>query len=139
MNASTKVFSVLSLSAAIGELLEKSTEDDRIKYRSRKLREAGYESVSKYPFPALSKSKIDQVAKKIDQVCKPDHDIGIVKSLSFLNHGIIDIMSHMPKERKELLESTLKRQVWVQQLFDPGFKLVDVHNEALDDYEEWVK
>jgi len=138
MNPSTKIFSILSLSAALGQIITKSGADDSAKWRGQKLYEAGLEATGRYPFPQLTKSKLSQIGKKVEEVCKPGEEISIVETLSFLICGLIDIRAKTNFYNWKYIDPVLKRAVWCQEKFDPKYKFDDLHAKALEDYERWT-
>ena len=138
MKSSTKVFAILSLASAAGQMIVKSGIDDTTKWRGEKLYESGLNAVGAYPFPILTKSKIRQIERKIEDVCKPGEDISVVEILSFLVCGLIDIRSKTKKENWRHIDPVLKRAVWCQEKFDPKYELEDAHAKAYSDYCAWV-
>jgi len=138
MKASTKVFAILSLASAAGQMILKSDSDDAAKWRGQKLYESGLDAVGVYPFPVLTKSKIRQIERKIEEVCKPGEDISVVEILSFLVCGLIDIRSKTKKENWSHIDPVLKRALWCQEKFDPKYELEDAHAKAYTDYCAWI-
>ena len=136
MNSSTKVFSVLSLSAAIGKILSK-TEDDRIIWRGKCLHEAGFKATESYPFPALTNSKVKQVERKVSEVCSGD-DLNIIETLSFLICGLVDLRANINRRNWACLDPVLTRAQWAMDLFDGNDDHGDVHEVALAKYEVWI-
>jgi len=138
MNPSTKVFAILSLASAAGQMIVKSGIDDTAKWRGEKLYESGLNAVGAYPFPVLTKSKIKQIEKKIEEVCKPGEDISVVEILSFLVCGLVDIRCKTKPDNWKHIDPVLKRAVWCQEKFDPKYELEDAHAKAYSDYCAWV-
>jgi len=137
MNSSTKIFTILSLSATCGTIIAKASTSDTAKFRGQKLYEAGFEAAQKYPFPGLNDNKMRQISKSIETICKSDEEFGIVETLSFLLCGLNDVWSHVKPERQELLECLFKRVPWVLKLFDPALDQHDVYNCGHNRYERW--
>ena len=138
MNSSTKIFTILSLSATMGTVIAKSSTTDTARFRGQKLYEAGFTAAQKYPFPRLNDSKMRQISKSIETICKSDEQFEIVETLSFLLCGLNDIWSHVNPDNQALLESLFKRLPWVLRLFDPGLDLHDVYNHGHERYEGWA-
>ncbi len=145
MNASTKTFAILSLSAAIGGLMAKSKSNDRtqnelemINWRGQKLAEAGVIAVEKYPLPSLTKSKLKQVEKKVDEVCKHEDEFMIVEKLAFLITALIDIRAHIKPKRWILIDPILTRANWAMQLFDSKYEQEHLHSKAFEAFERWA-
>lgn len=138
MNPSTKVFTILSLAAALGQIIAKSDSDDAAKWRGQKLFEAGLDATGRYPFPQLTKSKLSQIGEKIEEVCRPGEDISIVETLSFLVCGLIDIRCKTNPSNWKYIDPVLKRAVWAQEKFDPKYEQDDDHSKALEDYSRWA-
>lgn len=145
MNASTKTFAILSLSAAIGNMMAQSESPDRdpseaekIRWRGKKLAEVGVIAVTKYPLPILTKSKMKQIEKKVDEICRDKDDFIIVEKLAFLVTALVDIRAHIKPERWELIDPILKRTNWAMALFDPKYEQEDLHVRALEAFERWA-
>jgi len=139
MNPSVKVFSILSLSAAVGKILSETKGDGRIIYRGQKLYEAGLNATGAYPFPALKKSKVKQIERKVDDVCAHGQDINIIETLSFLIIGLTDIRSKVNVRNWFYLDPVLKRVQWCMDLFTGKYSNEDIHESAYAKYEAWVK
>jgi len=138
MNSSTKVFSILSLSAAIGNILANSNGDDRIKWRGQKLHEAGFEATQRYPFPPLTTSKIRQIEKKVDEVCQHERDINIIETLAFLIAGLVDIRAYIKPDKWFFLDPVLTRATWCLDLVDSKCEQEEIYAKAFEDFERWA-
>lgn len=139
MNPSTKVFAILSLSAAIGKILSRTKGDDRIIWRGKCLHDAGFKATESYPFPALTNSKIKQIEAKVEQVCKDGEDMNIIETLSFLIVGLTDIRAKMNSSNWAYLDPVLTRAQWCMDLFCGKYAHEDVHEAAYIKYEDWIK
>lgn len=142
MNASTKVFSILSLAAAIGKILEKSKAEDhaeRINWRGSCLHRAGFKAVSSYPFPSMTDNKVKQVGAKVEEVCKSGEEFDIVETLSFLMVGLVDIWSNVNDSNKVFIDPVIRRVRWCMDLFCGDGTHDEAHVSALKRYEEWVR
>jgi hypothetical protein len=137
LNPSTKVFAILSLAAALGQIIEKSTGTEAMHWRGQKLQEAGFEAVGKYPFPPLSNSKVRQIGKKIEEVCCGEN-ISIIETLSFLICGLIDIRAKTNQANWKHIDPVLKRATWCMELFDPRYEMEEIHANAFEQFERWA-
>jgi hypothetical protein len=137
MNPSTKVFATLSLAAALGQIIQKSTGTDAMHWRGQKLQEAGFDAVGRYPFPPLTDSKVRQIGIKVEEICSGEN-ISVIETLSFLVCGLIDIRSKTNPSNWKYIDPVLKRAVWCQEFFDPKYELDEAHAKAMEDYTRWV-
>ncbi len=136
MTPSTKVFSLLSLSGAIGMILAKN-DDERISWRGKKLQEAGIKATMEHPYSHLDASKIKQIEKKVNEICQDAENINIVETLSFLLCGLVDLRAHMKPSNWLYLDPVLRRVQWAMDLFDDHDNEY-FHIEAYRRYEKWV-
>jgi len=144
MNSSTKIFSILSLSTALGNLMCKAknkpiADIEIIKWRGSKLSEAGERAVLNYPLPTLTNSLLKQIEIKVEQVCKNGEDFSIVEKLAFLIAALIDIRAHIKPERWLHIDLILKRVKWCIEAFDPKYEQELLYSKALNDFERWSK
>lgn len=139
MSPSTKVLSILSLSAAVGQILSEAKGDDRIKYRGKKLQEAGMTATVSYPFPAISTSKVRQVERKVEEVCAHGEDIDLIETLSFLVLGLSDIRAKINARNWRYLDPVLKRVQWCMDLFTKRDEHEEIHEKAYFKYEKWIE
>lgn len=136
MSPSTKVFSILSVAAVLGQVMERQ-DNDKLTWRGEKLKEAAFKATSIYPFGALTKSKLKQIEKKNTEILDINGSFEITETLSFLIAALIDIRSHIKPERAVLIDPVLKRAKWSMMLFK-NHSNDDLHERAFERYEKWA-
>ncbi len=117
MNTSTKVFAMLSLSAAVGEKI-KNTESGYLSEAGEKLRSAGFIATGAYPSAALTGKKTEEIADAVMRLLSTPLEPPDI--LSMLIAGLVDIRAKCKPERYALI--------------DP---VVDAAQACLNIYDDW--
>lgn len=138
MKPSTKVFAILSLSAAIGGIMQKAKGPDTIKWRGECLYNSAFKATGDYPFPIIKQSKADQIESKVGEICKEDEEFDVIETLSLLLCGLADIRSYMGARNKLIIDPVMVSAKWAMEIFDPGYKHEQSHINAMESYEKWV-
>lgn len=107
MKPMIKIFTTLSLSAAIGEkVLNDGPKSTEIAKAALELKNAGYKASAVYPYQGLSGKKVTQVLGAVDRLLNKQMAPGHI--ISIMIAGLVDIYSKVGVERKKLLTPVIK-------------------------------
>jgi len=134
MNTSIKKLCIFGLATGVGEMLQKQSKDEQVKWRAKKLSEAGQALIDNCKVKVDS-SSVKRVRKHIDKVCKDKDQYDVVLMLSFLIFGVQELLHYSGEERLKTLE---KRAIWFTKIFDPKLES-SVHEDAYKQYVKWTE
>lgn len=100
-----KIFSMLSLSSAVGEKISICGETQHIKSIGEELKKIGFDVTRKYPYTTLSKKQIKEISIVVDLIaenCASPYEIA-----SFLIAGITDIRPFVGGRNRVLLDTVI--------------------------------
>jgi len=132
LNAATKVFATLSLSAALGKKIESTATTENLRGAGIALKFAGHEATGKYPAASLSVKNINDIINAVGNlVSRPMRPQEI---LSMLIAGLGDIHAKCNPARHELLDSVICTAQTCLDFFPDDID----HEAAFDRYLEWI-
>ena len=132
MNPSTKIFATLSLSAAVGKKIQTMDESETLKSLGESLYDVGYEATGKYPYPALSVSKTNQILSAVETML--DSPLEPAEIISMLIAGLVDIQAKCKQERKSIIDPV----IYCAQACLDAYPVEPDHAAAWNRYERWT-
>lgn len=136
MNTAIKKLCVFGLAAGVGEMIYNQTDNDRAKWRARKLAEAGNDAINNLSVK-IDNSAIRRVKRKIDEVYTDKEQYDIRDMLCFLLAALDDLDQHTDGNND--IATLCKRAAWFNSLYDPKTDSFDIYADAARRYEAWVK
>jgi len=138
ISASIKKLCIFGLATGVGNMLQNQSKDEQVKWRAKKLSEAGQALINnckvKVDSSSFRRSKL-----KIDQVNNDHEQFDVVEKVSFILLGTHELRHYATDDQYiNRLELLNKRALWFMKLFDPGFES-DVHETAYQKYYEWTE
>jgi len=138
MNTYLKKLCIFGLATGVGNMLQNQSKDEQVKWRARKLSEAGQALIDtcqvKVDSSSFSRSKL-----KIDQVNHDHEQFDVLETVSFVLLGTQELRHYATDDQYiKRLELLNKRAIWFMKLFDPTFKS-KVHETAYKKYYEWTE
>ena len=121
MNTSTKIFATLSLSAAVGQKIQDMNESETLNALGASLYDVGYKATGKYPYPALSKNKTNQILYAVESLLSRPFEPPDI--LSMLIAGLIDIRAKCKPERYALIDPVVAAAQDCLNIYDDLFWL----------------
>lgn len=117
-------------------MLIEQTDDERVRWRAEKLKDAGSYAIANCRVK-VDKTRLRQARKKIESIYLDKTEFDVVLMLSFILCGVQELL-HFNKEGKSLslLE---KRLLWFLKYFDPKLTQENKHQQAYERYVEWAE
>ena len=135
MNPALKKICLYSLCDSIGQVINKKSENEALKWRGLKLHEAGEHALCKSKVK-IDKSRMGQASRKINEIHKDGETVDVLESLLFLLCGLSDLDAHGVDP--VTLELLIKRLNWTIAAFDSRLDNNDLYDQVVEDYEKWA-
>ena len=138
MNTSIKKLCIFGLATGVGEMLQKQSDDEQVKWRAKKLSEAGQVLIDNCQVKVDS-SSFRRAKLKVDQINNDHERFDVVEKVSFILLGGQELRHYATDNTYiKRLDILNKRAIWFMKLFDPGFES-GVHEIAYQKYIKWTE
>ena len=138
MKPALKKLCLFGLSEGIGKMLINQTDDEKVKWRATKLKEAGNYAIKNCRIK-IDKTKLKQTERKIESIYEDQSEFDIITMLSFILCGVNDLFFFSKDKNNKSLLLLEKRLVWFIKYYDPKLENEDIHQKAFKKYYKWVE
>ena len=153
MNASTKKLCIYGLATGLGIMIRERLGNEAEEFKdlseierqvildnTAEIQAAGQYAIDHtilHDKVKVDRSRLRQVHRKVEEVCKDGEEYDVVETLSFLFLGLAELEFYCRDKKK--IETVKDAALNFMTVYDPNLENEEIHKAANDKYNQWIE